>query len=49
MKTKYVFRSLISLYVKFHNNLIKWSTNLHVKIRRGGGEGKRAYYCSVKL
>ena len=34
MKTKYVCRGRISLYVDFHNNPIKWSTNLHVKIRR---------------
>ena len=44
MKTKYVFRALISLYVNFHNNRTMWSINLHVKICRwgGGGKGKRA-------
>ena len=40
MKTKYVCRGLISLYVNFHNNAIKWSTNLQVKIRRWGGKEK---------
>ena len=40
MKTKYVCRGLISLYVNFHNNPIKWSTNLHVKIRRWGEKEK---------
>ena len=40
MKTKYVCRGLISLYVNFHNNWTMWSTNLHVKIRRWGGGGK---------
>ena len=41
MKTKYVCRGLISLYVNFHNNRTMWSTNLHVKICGwGGGEGK---------
>ena len=43
MKTKYVCRGLISLYVSFHNNRTMWPTNLHVKICRwGGGKGKRA-------
>ena len=43
MKTKYVCRGLISLYVNFHNNWTMWSTNLHVKIRRwGGGERKKS-------
>ena len=41
MKTKYVCRALISLYVNFYNNRTMWSTNLHVKICRWGG-GKRA-------
>ena len=40
MKTKYICRGLIGLYVNFHNTPIKWSTNLHVKIRRWGG-GKK--------
>ena len=46
MKTKYVCRGPISLYVKFHNNRTMWSTNLHVKICRwgGGGKGKRAVF-----
>ena len=43
MKTKYVCRGLISMYVNFCNNRTMWSKNLHVKICRwGGGEGKRA-------
>ena len=42
MKTKYVCRGLISLYVNFHNNRTMWSRNLHVKICRwGGGGGER--------
>ena len=49
MNTKYVCRGLISLYVNFHNNPIKWSTNLHVKIRRWGGKGKRAKFCSLEV
>ena len=40
MKTKYVCRGLISIYVNFHNNPNKWSTNLHVKIRRWGKRKK---------
>ena len=40
MKTKYVCRGLISLYVIFHNNRTMWSTNLHVKFCRRGGGGK---------
>ena len=40
MKTKYICRGLISLYVNFHNNPIKWSTNLHKKIRRWGEKEK---------
>ena len=47
MKTKYICRGLISLYVNFHNNRTMPSTNLHVKNCRwggggGGGGGKRA-------
>ena len=49
MKTKYVCRDLISLYVNFHNNRTMWSTNLHVKICRWGGGGKEkepaSFYC----
>ena len=41
MKTKYVCRGLISLYVNFQNNRTISSTNLHVKnCRWGGGEEK---------
>ena len=41
MKTKYVFRGLIGLYVNFHNNRTMWSINLHVKnCRWGGGKEK---------
>ena len=51
MKTKYVCRGLIGLYVNFHNNRTMWSTNLHVKICRwgGGGEGKRARNFKVQF
>ena len=42
MKTKYVCRGLISLYVNFHNNRTMWSTNLHVKICRWGGVRKKS-------
>ena len=38
MKTKYVCRGLISLYV--HNNRTMWSTNLQVKICRRGEKEK---------
>ena len=41
MKTKYVCRGLISLFLNFHNNRTMWSTNLHEKFA-GGGNGKRA-------
>ena len=41
MKTKYVCRDLISLYVHFHSNRTMWSTNLHVKICRWGGKRKK--------
>ena len=40
MKTKYVCRGFISLYVNFHNNKTMWSTNLHVKICRWGEKEK---------
>ena len=40
MKTKYVFRALISLYVNFHNNRTMWSTNFYVKICRWGEKEK---------
>ena len=36
MKTKYVCRGLISLYVNFHNNGTMSSINLNVKNCRGG-------------
>ena len=39
MKTKYVCRGLISLYVNFYNNRTMWSTNLYVKTCRWGGGG----------
>ena len=42
MKSKYVCRGLIGLYVNFHNNRTMWSINLHVKICRWVGKGKRA-------
>ena len=41
MKTKYVCRGLISLYVNFHYDRTMWSTNLHEKNCRWGGKGKR--------
>ena len=40
MKSKYVFRGLISLYVNFHNNRTMWSTKLHEKICRWGEKEK---------
>ena len=40
MKTKYVCRGLISLYVNFHNNRTMWSLNLNVKNCRWGGKEK---------
>ena len=40
MKTEYVGRGLISLYVNFHNNRTMWSTKLHVKICRWGEKEK---------
>ena len=40
METKYVCHGLISLNVNFHNNRTMWSTNLLVKICRGGGGGE---------
>ena len=40
MKTKYVCRGLISLYVNFHNNVVNKFT---CKILQVGGKGKRAY------
>ena len=39
MKTKYVCRGLISLYVYCHNNWTMWSLNLHERICRWGGGG----------
>ena len=42
IKTKYVCRGLISLYVSFHNNRTMWPTNLHVKVCTWGEKGKRA-------
>ena len=50
MKTKYVCRGRISLYVNFHNNRTMWSTNLHVKICRSrGGRKKPALFPSPHL
>ena len=40
MKTKYVCRVLISLYVNFHNNPTMWSTNLRAKICKWGKKEK---------
>ena len=40
MKTKYVCRGLISLYVNFHNNRTMWSTNLYVQFCRWGEREK---------
>ena len=42
MKTNYVYRGLIGLYVIFHNNQTMWSTNLHVKICRWGEKEKES-------
>ena len=39
MKTKYVCRGLINLYVNFHSNWKMWSKNSHVKNCRWGGGG----------
>ena len=47
MKTKYVCRGLISLYVKFHNNRTMWSTNLHVKICRWGEKEKEPFFITL--
>ena len=41
MKTKYVCRGLISLYVNFHKNRTMWLSNLHVRIRRWGEKEKK--------
>ena len=40
MKSKYVCRGLVSLYVYFHNNRTMWSTNLHIKLGRWGERKK---------
>ena len=40
MKSKYVCRGLISLYVNFHNNWTMYSKKLHVKICRWGEKEK---------
>ena len=42
MKTKYICRGLIGLYIKIHNNRTMWSINLHVEKLQVGGKGKRA-------
>ena len=49
MKTKYVCRGLISLYVNFHNNRTMWSTKLHVKICRWGEKEKEPTIPAVPL
>ena len=43
MKTKYVCRGLISLYVNFHNNWTMWSLNLHLKVCRWGEKEKEPF------
>ena len=48
MKTKYVCRSLISLYVNFHSNRTMLSINLHIKTWRLGGKEKRAEWTNDK-
>ena len=40
MKSKFVCRGLISLYVNFHNNRTMWSTNFYVKTCRWGEKEK---------
>ena len=45
MKTKYVCRGLIILYVNFHNNWTMWSTNLLIKICRWGEKEKEPSFC----
>ena len=44
MKTKYVCRGLISLYVNFHKNRTMWLSNLHVRIRRWGKRKKSGVF-----
>ena len=46
MKTKYVCRGFISLYVNFHNNRIMWSTNCK-KIAGGGKRTLIGIACSI--
>ena len=49
MKTKYVCRGLISLYVSFHYNWTMWSTNLPIKTCRwGGGKEKEPAFHTRK-
>ena len=43
MKTKYVCRALISLYVNFHNDSDNVVNKFTCKNLQVGGEGKRAY------
>ena len=45
MKTKYVCRGFISLYVNFHNNRIMWSTNC----KKIAGGGKRTHVVFVVI
>ena len=48
MKTKYVCRGLISLYINFQNNRTILSTNFYVKNCMWGGKRKRALQYYVK-
>ena len=47
MKTKYVCRGLISLYVNFHNNWTMSSPNLHLKNCSGGGKEKEPWFSLI--
>ena len=47
MRTKYVCRSLVDLYVKFHNNRLMWSANLHVKICRWVEKKKNSLFLNL--
>ena len=41
MKTMYVCRGLICLYINFQNNRTTWSTNLLLKKLQAGGKEKK--------
>ena len=45
MKTKYVCRGLIGLYVNFHNNRTMWSKKFTCNKLQFEGKGKRATDC----